>query len=88
MGIQQIVPSGATVVGGGETGLQTLSASKATVKKFFWLTDDEWGTDCGEDGWFEDLNDTDELADYSFAAGEGYIFSSQNGSATLSFPEL
>ena len=88
MGIQQITPSGATVVGGGEATLQTLNANKSTAKNFFWLTDDEWGTDNGEDGWFLDPNDTEELAEYDFAAGEGYIFSSQNGPATLSFPEL
>ena len=88
MGIQQITPSGATVLGGGETSLQTLNANKTTAQMFFWLTDDEWGTDNGEDGWFTSLADTSELADYDFAAGEGYIFSSQNGTATLSFPEL
>ena len=88
MGIQQITPSGATVVGGGETSLQTLNANKTTAKVFYWLTEDEWDTDNDEDGWFLDPNVTDELAEYDFAPGEGYIFSSANGAATLSFPEL
>ena len=88
MHIQQITPSGATVVGGGETSLQTLNANRSTAKMFVWLTDDEWGTDSGEDGWYEDMNVTDELADYSFQPGEGFLFASQNGEAKLSFPEL
>ena len=88
MGLQQITPSGATVVGGGEVTLQTLNASKATAKFFYWLTDDEWGTDNGEDGWFENPASTDELADYTFEPGEGFIFSSADGAATISIPEL
>ena len=88
MGVQQITPAGATVLGGGETAIQTLNADRTTAKKFFWLTDDEWGTDNGEDGWFENPADTEELADYTFEPSEGYIFSSQNGTATLNFPEL
>ena len=87
MSIQQIIPSGAAVVGGGETAIQTLNANKTTAKMFFWLTDDEWGVDDG-DGWYEDPNDTSAKATYNFAAGEGYIFNSANGAATLSFPEL
>ena len=88
MSLQQIVPAGATVVGGGETTIQTLTAAKATAKMFYWLTDDEWGTDNGENGWFEDPNNTEEFADYVFQPGEGYIFASANGPATLNFPEL
>ena len=86
--LQDIKPVGATVVGGGETSLQTLNANKTTAKVFYWLTEDEWDTDNDEDGWFLDPNVTDELAEYDFAPGEGYIFSSANGAATLSFPEL
>ena len=88
MSIQDITPSGDTVVGGGEATIQTLTASRATAKMFFWLTDDEWGTDNGENGWFEDPNDTAEFASYDFAPAEGFIFASANGAATLSFPEL
>ena len=86
--LQDIKPVGATVVGGGEVTLQTLNASKATAKFFYWLTDDEWGTDNGEDGWFENPASTDELADYTFEPGEGFIFSSADGAATISIPEL
>jgi len=86
--LQGIKPVGATVVGGGETSLQTLNANKTTAQVFYWLTDDEWGTDNGEDGWFTDPNDTADLADYTFDPGEGFIFSSANGTATLGFPEL
>ena len=36
----------------------------------------------------EELSPLPEAIEYTFSAGEGFIFSSQNGTATLNFPEL
>ena len=60
------------------------------VKSFYWLTDDDWGTDDGDDGWFEDKDatGTDDLADYTFAPGEGFLLYSGSGAITLQFPEV
>lgn len=57
---------------------------------FFWLTDDDWGTDDGDDGWFEDKDatGTDDLADYTFAAGETFLLYSGSSSINLEFPEI
>ena len=88
MPIQALQPSGTTVVGGGEVTLMTMHANKTTKKTFFYFTDAEYGTDCGEDGWFEDMNDTSELSAFEFEPGEGFIFYSQNGAAKITYPEV
>ena len=90
MSIQSIIPAGSTTIGGGETTLQTLTKDKTQAELFFWLTDNEWGTTCGEDGWFEGMEDeqTVELSKREFKPGEAFLFYSQNGAATLNFPEL
>ena len=88
MNISQLVPTGTTVDGAGNISLQILNENTVTVKKFFWYTDDDYGTDCGEDGWFENGKGTDALAEYELAAGEGFILYSGNGIITLQYPEL
>ena len=83
-----MIPSGATVVGGGEVTLMTMNADRTTKKTYFYFTDDEWGTDCGEDGWFEDPFNTEYLSTLEFEPGEGFIFYSQNGAAKITYPEV
>ena len=87
MKLSQLVPTGANVDGSGNITLQILNENNVTTKQFFWYTDDDYGTDCGEDGWFLGF-DTTELADYTFEPGEGFIFYSGNGQVTLTYPEL
>ena len=88
MPIQAMLPSGGSVTGEGEITLMTMNANKTTKKTYFYLTDDAWGTDCGEDGWFENMFDTSALSTYEFEPGEGFIFYSQKGAATVTYPEV
>ena len=85
--IQTLVPQGSNVDGSGNIFLQILNENNVTTKQFFWFTDDDFGTDCGEDGWFLG-SDTTALADYTFEPGEGFILYSGNGAITLTYPEL
>ena len=87
MSLKDLVPTGANVDGSGNIFIQILDENNVTIKKFFWYTDDDYGTDCGKDGWFLGYDTTD-LADYTFSAGEGFIFYSGNGQVTLTYPEL
>jgi hypothetical protein len=88
--IQDIIPSGEYAGGAGCINIQTLNTLNQRVKSFYWLTDDDFGTDDGDDGWFEDKDatGTDDLADYTFAPGEGFLLYSGSGAITLNFPEL
>ena len=88
--IQDIIPSGENAGGAGSINIQTLNTLNQTVKMFYWLTDDDWGTDDGDDGWFEDKDatGTDDLADYTFAPGEGFLLFSGDGAISLQFPEI
>ena len=90
MHIQNLIPSGENAGGSGSINIQTLNTLNQTVKMFFWLTDDDWGTDDGDDGWFESMSETgtDDLADYTFTAGEAFLLYSGDGAITLNFPEL
>ena len=90
MHIQNLIPSGESAGGAGGINIQTLNTLNQTVKMFFWLTDDDWGTDDGDDGWFEDKDKTgtDALADYTFAAGEAFLLYSGSGAINLEFPEI
>ena len=88
--IQNVIPTGEYATGGGSINIQTLNTLNQTVKMFFWLTDDDWGTDDGDDGWFESMSETgtDDLADYTFAAGEAFLLYSGDGAINLQFPEI
>ena len=52
--------------------------------------DDDFGTDDGDDGWFEDVTatGTDDLSDYTFTPGEAFLLFSGDGAITLQFPEV
>ena len=88
--IQDIIPSGENAGGAGSINIQTLNTLNQTVKSFYWLTDDDFGTDDGDDGWFEGMSSTgtDDLADYTFTAGEAFLLYSGDGAITLNFPEI
>ena len=88
--IQDMIPTGEAAGGAGSITIQTLNAQNRTVKTFYWLTDDDFGTDDGDDGWFESKNSTgtDDLSAYEFAPGEGFLIFSGDGAITLQFPEV
>ena len=90
VGVQSIIPSGENAGGAGSVTIQTLNAQNRTVKTFYWLTDDDFGTDDGDDGWFEDVTatGTSDLATYTFAPGEGFLLFSGDGAIELEFPEI
>lgn len=90
LAIQDMTPNGENAGGSGSITIQTLNAQNQRVKTFYWLTDDDWGTDDGDDGWFEDVNSTatDDLATYEFAPGEAFLLFSGDGVITLQFPEV
>ena len=88
--IQDMTPAGENAGGSGSITIQTLNAQNQRVKTFYWLTDDDFGTDDGDDGWFEDRNatGTDDLSDYTFTPGEAFLLFSGDGAITLQFPEV
>lgn len=90
MGIQKLIPTGENASGGGSINIQTLNSLNQRVKSFYWLTDDDFGTDDGDDGWFESQlsTGTDDLADYVFKPGEGFLLYSGEGAISLQFPEI
>ena len=90
LNIQDIIPTGEYATGGGSINIQTLNTLNQTVDMFYWPTDDDWGTDDGDDGWFasKDATGTDDLSDYTFAPGEGFLLYSGDGAISLQFPEI
>ena len=85
--IKDLTPKGANVTGGGDVFIQILNNLNQTIKRFYYLTDDDWGVDDG-DGWYEDVNDPSEQTNYVLQPGEGFIMSSAVGAIQMEYPEL
>ena len=87
--IQSIIPvdaddESAEYMGDGEVNIQFASPLGALEVAYSYYGDDEYDDDCPA-GWYNEK--TDELAEYEFAAGEGFKVSA--GSAGfLRFPEI
>ena len=87
--IQDIVPvdsndDEAEYIGDGAVNIQFLTPLGVMTSSFAYYGKDEYDDDCPA-GWYNEK--TDELADYTFTAGEGFmIYASEAG--YLRFPEL
>ncbi len=84
--IQDIIPvdSEGDYIGDGDINIQFFSNRGAFLSGFSYYGKDEYDDDCPA-GWYDE--DAGELADYTFAAGEGFKMSA-NVAGYLRFPEL
>ena len=84
--IQKLVPvdGEGDYIGDGKVHIQFISALGVTLTTYGYYGDDEYDDDCPA-GWYNEK--TDELAEYTFGAGEGFMLSAGTA-GYLRFPEL
>ena len=80
--LQSIVPQGDNVSGTGDITLQTFTDEANSDEVFSWFTEADMGF---ADGWY---NDSFELAEKTFAPGEGFMLGAASGAIQLKFPAM